>query len=348
MADILSQEEIDALLGALSSGDLQAYQPDGGSAEAARQIKAYDFYRPSKFSKDQVRTVYMVHETFSRLWGSSLSNELRNFVSLSVTSIDQLTYDEFIQSIPNPTIIATFTLSPLEGQALMEFSPTIGLPIIDRLLGGAGRSQLQARELTEIEEHVIGNLVDEGMVLLKQAWATMLDLRPELQGIESNPLFVHVVPPSDMVLLIALEARIGDFSGMVNVVYPYKLLEPILSLLSVQPPYPAGARGPDSATRESTKRVLEKVELPLRVELGTAACTMRELLGLKVHDLIVLDTKVDEELKVRVGDIVKFRCRPGQSGTHWAAQVTDVIPDNDGQWLDEGQSTERGEAETND
>jgi len=335
VADILSQEEIDALLGALSSGELQADQIKGESTDVAGKIKAYDFYRPSKFSKEQIRTIYMLHETFGRLWSSTLSGVLRNYVSLSVSSVDQVTYQEFIQSIPNPTITAMFTLSPLEGKALMEFSPTIGFPIIDRLLGGTGRSNLQARELTEIEEHVINNLVDEGMVFLKEAWATMIDLRPELKGIESNPLFVQIVPPSDMILLITLEARIGDFSGIINIIYPYVLLEPILSLLSAQTLYAVGTRAPSEETRERTRRVLNKVELPVRVELGTADCTMRELLSLEVNDIIVLDTKVNEDLKVRVGEVVKFLCTPGQIGKQRAAQITEAALDSDNPWSDD-------------
>jgi len=335
VADILSQEEIDALLGALSSGELQADQIKGEPTDVASKIKAYDFFRPSKFSKEQIRTIYMLHETFGRLWSSTLSGVLRNYVSLSVSSVDQVTYQEFIQSIPNPTITAMFTLSPLEGKALMEFSPTIGFPIIDRLLGGTGRSNLQARELTEIEEHVINNLVDEGMVFLKEAWATMIDLRPELKGIESNPLFVQIVPPSDMILLITLEARSGDFSGIINIIYPYVLREPILSLLSAQTLYAVGTRAPSEETRERTRRVLNKVELPVRVELGTADCTMRELLSLEVNDIIVLDTKVNEDLKVRVGEVVKFLCTPGQIGKQRAAQITEAALDSDNPWSDD-------------
>lgn len=324
MADILSQEEIDALLGALSTGEIEAEQIRHESKEKTTRVKPYDFYRPSKFSKEQIRTIYMMHETFGRLWSSTLSGVLRNYVSLSVSAVDQVTYQEFIQSIPNPTITATFSMEPLEGKALIEFSPTIGFPIIDRLLGGAGRSGQEARELTEIEVHVLGNLVDEGMVFLKEAWSTMIDLAPELGDIESNPLFVQIVPPSDMILLITLEAKIGDFSGIVNMVYPYMLLEPILSLLSAQTLYSVGTRAPTEEVRERTRRVLRSVEVPVRVELGRALCTVRELLELEQNDILVLNTKTGANLDVRVGGVVKFRAAPGLQGSQRAAQVTEV------------------------
>jgi flagellar motor switch protein FliM len=329
LADILSQEEIDALLNALSTGELRAEEIREEVTSAGPRVIPYDFLRPKKFSKEQIRTIYMLHETFGRLWSSTLSGVLRNYVSISVSSVDQVTYQEFMQSIPNPTITATFTLAPLEGRALMEFSPTIGFPIIDRLLGGSGHSKIQARELTEIEEHVISNLIDEGMVFLREAWSSMIDLNPELQDIESNPLFVQIVPPNDMILLITMEARIGNFSGIINVVYPYVVLEPILSLLSAQTLYAVGSRGATEETRERTKRVLNKVELPVTVELGIAHCTFRELLELEVNDILVLGTKTNDELTIRVSNIDKFRCIPGLTGKHRAAQITEVLADRE-------------------
>jgi flagellar motor switch protein FliM len=329
LADILSQEEIDALLSALATGELKAEEIREEAAGAALKVKAYDFLRPSKFSKEQIRTIYMLHETYGRLWSSTLSGVLRNFVSISVSSVDQVTYQEFMQSIPNPTITATFSLAPLEGKAMMEFSPTIGFPIIDRLLGGSGQSKVVARELTEIEEHVISNLIDEGMVFLREAWSSMIDLNPELQDIESNPLFVQIVPPNDMILLITMEARIGNFSGIINIVYPYVVLEPILSLLSAQTLYAVGSRGATEESRERTKRVLHKVDLLLTVELGTANCTFRELLQLERSDILILNTKTNDDLVVKVSGVPKFKCTPGLVGKQRGAQVTEVVADRE-------------------
>jgi flagellar motor switch protein FliM len=327
MADILSQDEIDALLSALSSGEIHAEEMRSVGADKGQKVIPYDFYRPKKFSKEQIRTIYMLHETFGRLWSSTLSGVLRNYVSLSVSSVDQVTYQEFIQSIPNPTITATFSVSPLEGKALFELSPTVGFPLIDRLLGGQGQSSMQARELTEIESRVLGNLIDEGMVILKEAWSSMIDLNPELIEIESNPLFVQIVPPSDMILLITMEAHIGSLSGIFNIVYPYVLLEPILSLLSAQTLYAVGQRGATEETRERTRRVLNRVEMQVTVELGIANCSMRELLELEPGDIIVLNTRTADDLLVKVGTeekLVKFRAAPGLLGKHRAAQITSV------------------------
>ncbi|MEZ5339239.1 MAG: flagellar motor switch protein FliM [bacterium] len=329
MADILSQEEIDALLGALSSGELKAEDARDEASEKNAKVKAYDFFRPSKFSKEQIRTIYMMHETYGRLWSSKLAGQLRNYVSISVSAVDQVTYQEFMQSIPNPTITCTFSLSPLEGQALMEFSPTIGFPIIDRLLGGQGQSNVQSREITEIEGHVLSNLIDEGMIYLKEAWSSMIDLKPELIDLESNPLFVQIVPPADMILLITLECRIGEMSGIMNIVYPYVVLEPILSLLSDRVLYAVGTRGASKESRSKTTQILQNVSLKVSVELGSVKLTLRDLLALEADDLVILDTNTQEDLTVKVAGIHKFNCIPGLDGKHYAAQVTEVVTDSD-------------------
>jgi flagellar motor switch protein FliM len=329
VADILSQDEIDALLGALSSGELKPEDAREDSAESSARVKAYDFYRPSKFSKEQIRTIYMMHETYGRLWSSTLAGQLRNYVTMNVSAVDQVTYQEFMQSIPNPTITCTFSLAPLEGKALIEFSPSIGFPIIDRLLGGQGQSMIQSREITEIEAHVLSNLIDEGMIFLKEAWSHMIDLKPELVSLESNPLFVQIVPPADMILLITMECRIGDISGILNIVYPYVVLEPILSLLSDKVLYAVGSRGASKESRAKTSQLLQRVALRVSVELGNVSLNLRDLLALEKDDLVILNTKADQDLTVKVGNIHKFNCIPGLNGKHFAAQITESIADAD-------------------
>lgn len=329
MPEVLSQDEIDALLSALSSGELKAEEIAAEANEKAAKVKAYDFMRPSKFSKEQIRTIHILHETFGRLWSGKLSAVLRNFVSIGVSSVDQVTYQEFMLSIPNPTIVTTFTLEPLEGKAVMEFSTTLGLPIIDRLLGGNGEGSTADRELTEIESHVIRNLLEDSMDFLREAWASMIDLSADLKDIESNPLFVQIVPPNDMILLITLEARIGNLSGIINIVYPYVLLEPILSLLSAQTLYAVATRGSSKEARDRTSTILQAVGLPLTVELGRSALSFREVLGLEVGDVVILETLTSDELSVKIEGRDKFLCRPGLIGKNRGAQITHVLEDVD-------------------
>jgi flagellar motor switch protein FliM len=157
----------------------------------------------------------------------------------------------------------------------------------------------------------------------------MVDLHPELRDIESNPLFMQVVPPSDMSLLITLEARIGSLSGILNVLYPYVLLEPILSLLSAQTLYAVGTRSASAESRERTRRVLNDVMLPLTLELGEADLTLRELLGLERGDVVVLNKCKNDELSLKVEGLEKFRCRPGLVGKQRGARITGVLGESE-------------------
>jgi flagellar motor switch protein FliM len=210
-----------------------------------RRIVIYDFKRPDKFSKDQIRTVAVMHETFARLVTTTLSAELRILAHVRCASVDQLTYEEFIRSIPNPTTIAVLEMDPLKGSAVLEIDPALTFAIIDRILGGRGE-ETPNRDLTDIECAVMERIVTRMIANLNEAWATVVDLRPRLGRIETNPQFTQVVPPTEMVVLVTLETRIGDVKGMVNFCIPWLTIESIIPKLSAQyfyqvprPPHPA-------------------------------------------------------------------------------------------------------------
>jgi flagellar motor switch protein FliM/flagellar motor switch protein FliG len=210
-------------------------EPDSNEAALARRkIKIYDFKRPDKFSKDQIRTVAMMHETFARLGTTALSSMLRYLAHAHLASVDQLTYEEFIRSIPNPTTIAAIAMEPLKGSALLEIDPAITFAIIDRLFGGQGKSSNLNRELTDIEVSVMEGAVERLLGSLSEAWAILLDLRPRLVAIETNPQFAQIVPPHEMIILVSLEAVVGEARGMINLCLPYLTIEPIVHRLSAQ------------------------------------------------------------------------------------------------------------------
>jgi flagellar motor switch protein FliM len=199
-----------------------------------RRVKVYDFKRPDKFSKDQIRTVSIMHETFARQVTATLSAELRALVHAREISVDQLTYEEFIRSIPNPTTIAVVAMEPLKGPAVLEIDPAVTFAIIDRILGGQGAGAALDRNLTDIECAVMENLIPRMLENLRTAWAAVLDLRPHLGQIETNPQFAQVVPPTEMIVLVTLEARIGDVVGMINFCIPWVTIEPIIPKLSAR------------------------------------------------------------------------------------------------------------------
>ena len=200
----------------------------------SRKIKIYDFRRPDKFSKEQMRTVQNMHETFARLTTTSLSASLRILVNVHVASVDQLTYEEFIRSIPTTTTLAVVSMDPLKGQIILEIDPAVTFTIIDRLFGGAGEGSKLTRELTDIEHSVMEGIIVKILGNLREAWTQVIDLRPRLSQIEVNPQFAQIVPPTEMVVLVTLETKIGDVEGMMNLCIPYLTIEPIISKLSAQ------------------------------------------------------------------------------------------------------------------
>jgi flagellar motor switch protein FliM len=235
----LSQDEIDLILTAINAGDYDS--PENFKHDLfSRKIRLYDFKRPDKFSKEQIRTLSMMHETFARLSTTSLSAQLHSVVHVHVASVDQLTYEEFIRSIPTPTTLSIINLDPLGVNAILEIDPAITFSIIDRLCGGTGEGNKSQHELTDIEQSIMEGIVIRMLGNMREAWTQVIDLRPRLGQIYTNPQFAQIIPPSDMTVLITMEAEIGEVGGMINFCIPYIALEPILNKLNTA--YWFGAR----------------------------------------------------------------------------------------------------------
>ncbi|HMB19699.1 MAG TPA: flagellar motor switch protein FliM [Spirochaetota bacterium] len=326
MTEILSQDEIDALLTAISTGEVDT--TDYSAAKEQRKVKIYDFRRPDKFSKDQIRTLQMMHETFARLTTTALSAQLRALVSVHVASVDQLTYEEFIRSIPNPTTLAVVNMDPLKGSAVLEIDPSITFTIIDKLFGGTGESTKISRELTDIELSVMEGIIVRILGNLREAWSNVIDLRPRLGNIETNPQFAQIVPPNDMVVLITLETKVGEVEGMTNLCIPYITIEPVISKLSAQYWYSSIRKGATDENMTIIQSRLETVNLPIIAEIGEVEVTMNEIMNLQAGDVVKLpNTKVNSEMVIRIGGRKKYKCRPGLIGSRLAVQVGEKIED---------------------
>ena len=333
MTEILSANEIDKLLASVDSLDFDdsssSYGEDPGYDDAelkkSSSVKMYDFRRPDKFSKDQIRTIQMIHETYARLISTSLSTQLRSFVNVHVASVDQLTYEEFSRSIPNPTTLAIINMEPLKGSAIIEMAPTITFAIIERLFGGEGKSSKENRELTDIELSVMEGIIVRIMGNLREAWSNVIDLRPKLSNIETNIQFTQIVPPNDMVVLITLETRIGDVEGMTNFCIPYITIETVNTKLSAQYLYSNIRRGENIENLELIKKHFFDMPMSLIAELGSLRVNMDDLLKLKKGDIIKLDTNVKDNLKVTIGDKLKYYCRPGLMEKRISAKITQVL-----------------------
>ena len=212
--DVLSQAEIDALLAGVSEGTIDVNQQEEG-----KKVKVYDFKRPDKFSKDQIRTLSMLHESFARLLNTYLSTHLRTLVNIDVASVEQLTYQEFVQSMANPSVISILGVPPLKGNIIFEIGTEIAFAFIDRVFGGDGNTTMKTRVLTEIEDAVMRRFVNTAMAHFKEAWANVATINPFLEATESNPQFTQIVPPSDMVVIVTIKMNVGeiddDFLGCV-------------------------------------------------------------------------------------------------------------------------------------
>jgi flagellar motor switch protein FliM len=321
MTEVLSQDEIDQLLTAISTGEMES--DEALKRAETRKIKIYDFKRPDKFSKDQIRTLQMMHETFARLTTTSLSAQLRTIVHVHVASVDQLTYEEFLRSIPNPTTLAVINMDPLKGSSIFEIDPSITFTIIDRLFGGPGEASKINRELTDIELSVIEGIIVRILGNLREAWSNVIDLRPRLGNIETNPQFAQIVPPSDMVVLITLETKVGDVEGMTNFCIPYLTIEPIITKLSAQYWYSSIRKGGTTENLAILKKRLETVHVNLIAELGSLDISVKDVLGLQRGDIIKLErTKVDDDMVLKIGNKEKFFARPGIVGSYMAVQIT--------------------------
>lgn len=324
MNEVLSQDEIDQLLMAISSGETETddYKP----VSDTRKIKIYDFKRPDKFSKEQIRTVSIMHETFARLTTTSLSAQLRSLVHVHVASVDQLTYEEFIRSIPTPTTLAVINMDPLKGNAVLEIDPSITFSMIDRLFGGTGQGTKVQRDLTDIEQSVMDGIIVRILANMREAWTQVIDLRPRLGQIETNPQFAQIVPPSEMVVLVTLETKVGDEEGMMNFCIPYITIEPIISKLSSQFWFSSVRRSSTTQYLGVLKEKLSTVDMDVVAEIGSINLPIRDVLSLRTGDIIRLsNTRVGDPLTLSVGNRQKFLCQPGVIGKKMAVQVIGKI-----------------------
>jgi len=344
MVDTLSQNEIDALLSALSPVAEEApAAPAAGAAafsEPAAETRAprreapssmglgsaapaerkdgkverkYDFKRQTKFSKEQLNTISLIHEAFVRLVGTDLSTRLRAFAQATIVSVEQRTFEEFIQSIYNPTFITVFR------------SDNVVFTILDRLLGGNGTPLGILRQLTEVERQIMQKVMAGIIDRLREAWINIIDLAPVIELVESNPQFAQIVPPSEVVVSISIEIKIHDVTGMMNLCIPYNTVESIVHKFNAASWFAAVRKEPAQTNVDSISHQVKSVHLPLVAELGATVVTLQDILGLQPGDILITDQLLKNDLNIRVGNLIKFHGRPGILGKKMAISITKVL-----------------------
>lgn len=323
MGDVLSQSEIDNLLQALSSGEIDAEEMKSSSAE--KQVKDYDFARPSKFSKEHLRTLEIIFEHYGRLLSTNLPVYLRKNVQVEVMNSEAVTYMEFSNALSNPVLLGIVDFSPLEGTIIMEMASKLGYAIVDRMLGGEGEPLDKVRDFSEIELSIVERIMVACIELLREPWANVVDVVPRLERIETNSQFAQIISPSEMIAIVTVNIKIGEVEGLMNVCLPYITLEPVMDKLNTKFWYSNMQEREDFEYAENIEALIAKAAIPVKAVLGNNAISVGDFGALQIGDIIRLDKKVDSELDIYVGDMKKFTALPGSSGKNYAVRITTVI-----------------------
>ncbi|WP_274651537.1 flagellar motor switch protein FliM [Paenibacillus humicola] len=323
MVDVLSQNEIDALLAALSSGEMDAEELK--KEETQRKIRSYEFKRAVRFSKDHIRSLTRIHENFARYLTTYFSAQLRTFVQINVVQVEQLPYDEFIRSIPKMTILNIFEAEPLEGRMVLEVHPNVAFAMVDRMLGGQGTAPSKINALTEIETMIMERIFSRAFESLQEAWKTIIDISPRLEALETNPQFMQIVSPNETIALISLSTKIGDTTGMINLCIPHVVIEPVMPRLSVHHWFVSQKKTRAPEEMEVLKQRVSKAKLQVVCELGQSSITIREFLGLSAGDVIALNKPIGSGLDIKVGDKLKYIGSPGSVKERMAVQIDEVV-----------------------
>jgi flagellar motor switch protein FliM len=334
MADVLSQADVEQLLTQMESeGGGAKLAAVGGSsavpemeAKPREKIVPYDFKRPERVGKEQMRALQTLHEGFSRNYGAALSGLLRSIVEVKLTSVDQLTYSEFVFSLENPTCFNLLKAEPLEGHLILDINPSILFPIIDRLLGG-GRdtTQLARRPLTEIELRLVARITGLFLEEFRRAWMNVADLRVAVERVESNPQLVQIVPPNEVIVLISFEITLGEARGMMNLCIPFNSIERIGQKLSSNSWVAYGRKG---ATPESTQRISQNLRgalVQLVAQLADTKISTGDLIGLHVGDIITTEKDVHTPILISVEGVPKYQARMGAFKGRKAIRIDEPV-----------------------
>jgi len=327
LSEVLSQNEIDALLNALSSGEVDVKEINSDSSE--KKIKKYDFRNPQKIAKDQLRTLEIIHENFGRLLQTFLSGYLRAPVKVAVLAVDQYAYSEFTNAISNPAFLSIVNFSPLNGQIIMDISSNIAFVIIDRLLGGDGEKLIDVRSFTEIELTLLKNTMKKIINLLTQAWDNVIILSPTLEKIETNSQFAQIISPNETIALITMNLSIGSIEGLFNICIPHIVIEPILEKLSTKLWFSTTKKEATNIDKDLLRERIKNSYVSLNAILSSTKITIGDLISLQKGDVIKLDNMVDDEVLINVGTRLKFYGRPGISKNKVAIQITRVHKEGD-------------------
>ncbi len=326
MADILSPEEIDALLSTVSTEDDLSDNSIQQLDFVPKKISVYDFRRPDRVSKEQLRSIRNLHDKFARNFSSSLSNFLRTITDITLVSVDQMTYGEFLMSLPDPTSFNIISMIPMEGNAVLEINPSLVFPIVDKLLGGPGQPLFQTRELTSLEQHIIEGIITLILKDLEEVWRQIVqNIRFKKELSENSPHIIQIVAQNEVVILVVFEIKFGEATGMMNLCIPAIVLEPVLGKISSQDWLIGAKKGKFGDNEKHILDMLEEIKIPFRAAIGRTTLTIEEIMNLHEGDLVMMDVKAGTPSDIFINNKKKFYGHIGTLGVRKAVRINEII-----------------------
>jgi len=327
MAEALDQTAIDALLAAVDAGEIKEDGTSGQLFSLHRrnlqdvEIRGYDFKRPERVSKEQMRALETLHEAFARVFGAAISGFIRTIIEVKVAATEQMTYGEFIASLPNPTAFNLIETEQLDGYICLEVSPLIIYPMFDRMLGGTSTELfIPQRALTAIEIRLLRVLLDRALKAMTEAWSNIRELTFDLVETESNPHLVQIVPPNEVVVVVGFEIRMGSRAGTMNLCIPFNVIEPLMADLSAQ----SWFNVPRDKASDYSQRLsdsLSEASVAISATLAETSLTLDDLVHLSIGDLIVTEKEAAKPVVLTVEGERKFIGRIGQYNGSRAVRI---------------------------
>ncbi len=292
----------------------------------AARVTAYDFKRPERVGKDQMRAMHSLHESLARNFGAAVSGMLRTMIEVKLLSVDQLTYSEFVFSLDNPSCFNVLKLDPLDGNWILDIAPALSYAVIDRMLGGDPTpGDTIRRPLTEIENRLMGRVVQIFLTHLKSAWENIVELDVDVESVESNPQLVQIVPPNEVVILVGFEVLLGKNRGMMNLCIPFNTIENFNSQLSRNGWVGYGKGKPTPETRGKITSNVDRAPVDIVVTLARSTIRTVDLLELSVGDIITTEKEVKDPLELSVQDVPKFHARAGAFKGKKAVKIESIV-----------------------
>jgi len=320
VGEILSQSEIDDLLKSLAGGT-----PVAKVEEPRRMAKDYDFARPSKFSKEQLRSLEMIFDNYARVLSSFLSAFLRTTTHVEVVSAEQATYSEFNNALATPCILSILEFTPMKGSVVLELSANLGYSIIDRILGGPGSVIAKMRDFSEIEKILLERVVTQLISFIAEPWENVGDIKPRLEKLETNAQFAQIIAPNEMTALVTLSMKVGSVEGLMNICIPYITIEPAIDRLNTRYWFSSTSEAPDEQHALELEAQLETARVAVSAIIGRTRITVNDFVQLQPGDVIPLDSYINSDMQIMVGNLLKFYAKPGISRGKNAVQITSLV-----------------------